>query len=64
MTHLMNAFRANGYPRHVITSTLGRRKPPQWDQDEQDEQEEQEKPKVLCLPYVKDTSETIERECI
>ena len=59
INHLRKAFEANGYPRKVIGRTMHQRgKEPRNDQEEP-----QEKPKVLYLPYVRNTSEEIEREC-
>ena len=58
INHLKKAFETNGYPRRVIRQTMHRRgKEPRNDQDEPEE-----KPKVLYLPYVRNTSEEIERE--
>ena len=61
----MKTFMTNGYPRNMIEKTM-RRPTRQRDQEgepQRDPEEAQEKPKVLFLPYVKNTSEEIEREC-
>ena len=58
---LRKAFVANSYPRSVITQTIRRRKSPP--QENQNQDEPQEKPKILYLPYIRNTSEEIEREC-
>ena len=57
--HLKKAIEANGYPRSVITQTMRRQKPPQ-ENENQSQDEPQEKQKV---PYVRNASEEIEREC-
>ena len=59
INHLKKAFKANGYPRNVITQTIRRWKPLQESQN----QDEQQKPNILYLPYVRNTLEEIEREC-
>ena len=57
---LQSAFEANGYPRRVIQRTL--RQPPHPTRGT-DINGEQEKPTLLVLPYLKNTSETIQRTC-
>ena len=43
----------------MIARTIGRQKPPQ---ENQNRDEPQERPKILYLPYVRNTSEEIERD--
>ena len=58
---LQSAFEANGYPRRVIQRTL--RQPPHPTTRGTDMGREQEKPILLVLPYLKNTSEAIQRTC-
>ena len=60
INHLKTAFKANGCPRSMITQAISRHKQ-RW--ENQDPEEPHEKPKILYLPYVKNTSEENEREC-
>ena len=60
INHLKTAFIANGYPRSMITQAMGRHK---QRRENQEQEEPHEKPKILYLPYIKNTSEEIEREC-
>ena len=59
MIHLKRTFRANGYPPSVISRSLQHQTHPPTSQDTTT----QEKPTLLYLPYVKHTSEHIQRVC-
>ena len=57
---LKTAFIANSYPRSMITQAMRRHK---RRRENQEQEEPHEKPKILYLPYIKNTSEEIKREC-
>lgn len=59
--HLQHTFEANGYPRRIVQRTLKRRRRPET--EEASNECEQEQTKLLILPYLKNTSEQIERTC-
>ena len=64
MVHLKITFRANGYPITLINKTLQKQKPNQTTTNrDTNRNTDQERPKVLYLPYVKHTSELIQRAC-
>ena len=59
-----NNLRANGYPTTLINKTLQKQKPNQTTTNRYTNRNtDQERPKVLYLPYVKHTSELIQRAC-
>ena len=60
MIHLKRTFRANGYPSDLVSKCLHQRNHPP---SSQDDTATQEKPTLLYLPYVKHTSEHIQRIC-
>jgi len=60
MVHLKKTFKANGYPPGLISKSLRKRN---HHQPSQDNTTVQEKPKLLYLPYVRRTSEHIQRVC-
>ena len=60
MIHLKKTLRANGYPSSMISRSLHQRTPTP---PPLEDTTTQEKPKLLYLPYVKHTSEHIQRVC-
>ena len=63
LQHLQNTFEANGYLSSLVQCTLNRTTPPAVRETDQEDDEDKEKPKLLVLPYLKDTSKLIERIC-
>ena len=59
--HLQNTFEANGYPRRLVQQAL--RKQPRAETEETRSECDQGQTKLLILPYLKNTSEQIERTC-
>ena len=61
MAHLRKTFKVNGYPYGLISKTL--KKQNHHQHPLQDDTTDQEKPKLLYLPYIRQTSEHIQRVC-
>lgn len=62
LRHLQSTFEANGYPRSMVRRLLRKENPPRADQ-EKDPEDDEERPKLLVLPYLRNTSEQIQRYC-
>ena len=60
--HLQDTFEANGYPRRIVQQALRKRRGPETEKT-RSEEDDQERTKLLILPYLKNTSEQIERTC-
>ena len=58
--HLQNTFEANGYPGRMVQRTIRRRGRAS---ETANTKSETEKPRVLILPYLRNTSERIQRTC-
>ena len=58
LRHLQEVFTSNDYPPHMVKRCLAKKK-----NTTTDDEEEEEKPKILCLPYVRNLSESIEKSC-
>ena len=58
MQHLEEVFTANGFPEQLVRKTLSH--PPK--NPEEDNQPE-ERPTILCTPYIRGTSEKLEKVC-
>ena len=62
--HLQDTFEANGYPRRVVQQALRKQWRAETEETEETRSEgDQGETKLLILPYLKNTSEQIERTC-
>lgn len=61
LRHLQNTFEANGYPRSKVRHILNKVTTPRSETENSSDQEEQQK--LLVLPYLRNTSEHIQRCC-
>ena len=67
LKHLQKVFTINDYPPHIVKRCLAKRTDTITDTTEPkptaEPESTEEKPKFLCLPYVRNLSERIERSC-
>ena len=61
LEHLQEVFTLNDYPLHVVKRCLEKTSMNTTTTDSTEPADD--KPKILCLPYVRDLSESIERSC-
>ena len=62
LSHLQRVFTLNHYPAHLTRGCLTRKKT-NTTIDETSNSDTEVTPKILCLPYVRGLSESIEKSC-